>query len=133
MVCSALSGGNGNQLFAGNIISTSQTIYIFNQTICNSNESSFNVLITAENYYIPKYFTPNNDGTNDVWRVEDFTNTIESITIYNRYGKLLKSLTSNSSGWNGTFNGNLLISDTYWYVITLITGKTIKGHFALKR
>jgi gliding motility-associated-like protein len=126
-------GGNGASLFTGDEITTSQTIYIYNESLCATNESSFYVLIPSEDYYIPKYFTPNNDGTHDVWKVEDFTNTIESIRIFNRYGKLIKSLPPNSSGWNGTFNGDLLISDTYWYVIALNTGEIIKGYFALKR
>ncbi|WP_445736389.1 T9SS type B sorting domain-containing protein [Mariniflexile sp.] len=128
-----LSEGNGTPLFSGKDITTSQTVYIYNESLCATNESSFYVLITSEDYYIPKYFTPNNDGMHDFWKVQDFTNTIESISIFNRYGKLLKSLPSNSSGWNGIFNGKLLVSDTYWYVIALNTGETIKGYFALKR
>lgn len=127
------SGGNGLTLFAGENITTSQTLYIYAETTCNSNESTFSVLINDSDYYIPKYFTPNNDGNHDVWQVIDNTNTIETIVIYNRHGKLLKSLPSNSQGWNGTFNGKVLNSDDYWYVITLFSGKTLKGHFALKR
>ena len=127
------SGGNGMPLFAGNTVTTSQTIYIYNTSVCAVNESSFNVLIITEDYYIPKYFTPNNDGKHDFWKVEDFTNTIKTITIFDRYGKLLKQLPPNSPGWNGTFNGKLLETNDYWYVITLNTGETIKGHFTLKR
>ncbi|SFZ90192.1 gliding motility-associated C-terminal domain-containing protein [Flaviramulus basaltis] len=128
------SGGNGNMLNFGDIISTSQTIYIYNETTCDSKESSFNVLIlSGVDYYIPKYFTPNNDGSHDFWRVIDNTNSINKITIYNKYGKLLKFLLPNSEGWDGTFNGELLGSDDYWYVITLNTNDVIKGHFSLKR
>ncbi|MFI0429690.1 T9SS type B sorting domain-containing protein [Mariniflexile sp. HMF6888] len=126
------SGGNGTPLFAGNIITTSQTIYIYNESVCATNESTFSVLITTEDYYIPKYFTPNNDGVHDVWKVQDFNNTIKTIAIFDRYGKLLKYLPTNME-WNGNFNGQLLASSDYWYIITLNTGKTIKGHFTLKR
>ena len=127
------TNGAGIPLFAGDAVTTTQTIYIYNTSICATNESSFNVLITSENYYIPKYFTPNNDGKHDFWKVEDFNNTIKTIAIFNRYGKLLKQLPSNSPGWNGSFNGKLLDSNDYWYAITLNTGETIKGHFSLKR
>ena len=127
------SGGNGFPLNAGGQITSSQTLYIYAETACYSNESLFSVLITNSDYYIPKYFTPNNDGHHDVWNVIDNTNTIETITIYNRYGKLLKSLSSNTLGWNGTFNGKLLNSDDYWCLITLVSGETLKGHFTLKR
>lgn len=126
------SGGTGNTLFAGDIINTSQTIYIYNSTVCSSNESSFNVLITTDEYYIPKYFTPNNDGNHDLWLVRDFTNNIKKVNIFDHYGKLLKSLPSNV-GWNGTFNGKLLETNDYWYVITFNSGDVLKGHFTLKR
>ena len=127
------SGGNGTMLIAGNKITTSQNIYIYNETICDSNESSFNIFIANGDYYIPKYFTPNNDGSHDVWKVIDNTNSISNIMIYNRNGKLLKYLSPNSEGWNGIFNGEFLKSDDYWYVINFKTGKVLKGHFTLKR
>jgi len=127
------SGGTGISLNPGDVISISQTIYIYNTTICNSNESSFNVLITNTGYYIPKYFTPNSDGNHDVWNVIDDKSTVNNITIYDKYGKLLKFLLPNSLGWDGTFNGEKMLSDDYWYVIILNTGEALKGHFALKR
>jgi gliding motility-associated-like protein len=34
--------------------------------------------------------------------------------IYDRYGKLITKINTNSDGWNGTFNGNPLPSDDYW-------------------
>ncbi|XCF06471.1 T9SS type B sorting domain-containing protein [Tamlana crocina] len=125
--------GTGTTLNAGDIISTSQTIYIYDETACFSNESSFFVLITENEYYIPKYFTPNGDGFHDVWKVIDNTNLINNITIYDRYGKLLKFLPSNANGWDGTYNGKLLPTDSYWYVIVLNNRNVLKGHFALKR
>ncbi|MFI1772586.1 T9SS type B sorting domain-containing protein [Thalassobellus citreus] len=127
------SGGNGTQLNTGDIITTTQTIYIYNETTCNYNESNFNVLINNADYYIPKYFTPNNDGSHDLWKVIDNNNKVNNITIYNRYGKLLKFLLPNAPGWDGTYNGTLLTSDSYWYIVVLNTGEAIKGHFALKR
>ncbi|WP_303316628.1 T9SS type B sorting domain-containing protein [Flavivirga abyssicola] len=127
------SGGNGIQLNAGDTITSSQTIYIYNETTCDNNESSFSVLIIDQDYYIPKYFTPNNDGSHDFWQVFDTNNSIKMTHIFDKYGKLLKSLPPNSQGWNGTFNGHPLITDDYWYVITLNSGEVIRGHFALKR
>lgn len=127
------SGGNGINLNVGDTITTSQTIYIYNEINCYSNESSFNILINESDYFIPKYFTPNNDGSHDVWKVLDSNNIIKSIHIFNRAGKLLKSLIPNSQGWNGTYNGQLMRTDDYWYLITLNSGENISGHFTLKR
>lgn len=126
------SGANGTMLNPCDIINTSQTIYIYNENTCDSNESSFNVIITEEGYYIPKYFTPNNDGNHDLWLVKDFNNNIQKIEVFDRYGKFIKYLQPDI-GWNGTFNGKPMESNDYWYVITFVTGETLRGHFTLKR
>src|SRR5690606_37183077 len=55
---------------------------------------------------IPKFVTPNNDGYFDTWHVVDFTKLPGTIVyIYDRYGKLLKTLPHTSLGWDGTYNG----------------------------
>lgn len=127
------SEGNGFLLNIGDQITTSQTIYIYNEINCNSNESIFNVIITDTDYFIPKFFTPNNDGFNDVWVVFDNANSINNISIFNRNGKLLKFLSGNSLKWDGTFNGEPMHTDSYWYEIVLNTGEVLRGYFALKR
>lgn len=127
------TNGMGASLNSGDVITSTQTIYIFNETTCNSNESSFEVIINNNDYFIPKYFTPNNDGANDVWQVYDKLNLINNISIYNRHGKLLKFLPNNTSAWDGTFNGELLSSGSYWYEIVLNSREILRGYFALKR
>ena len=84
----------------------------------------------------PKYFTPNNDGINDLWQVDGINSQFQpksTIYIFNRMGKLLKELDPLSSGWDGTFIGNHMPSDDYWFSITLQDGRVYKGHFTLKR
>ncbi|MEP3837443.1 MAG: T9SS type B sorting domain-containing protein [Algibacter sp.] len=125
--------GMGTALNTGDVINSTQTIYVFNQTLCYSNQTSFAVIINNEDYFIPKYFTPNNDGINDVWQVYDRLNLVNNISIYNRYGKLLKFLPSTTMGWDGTYNGQLLNSGSYWYEIILNTHEVVRGYFALKR
>jgi gliding motility-associated-like protein len=127
------SNATGIQLNAGDIINTSQTIYIYNEVNCNSNESSFNVVITDNDFFVPKFFTPNNDGFYDVWTVLDNTNSVNYISIYNRQGKLIKFLAGLSLKWDGTFNGIPMNSDSYWYEIVLNSGEILRGYFALKR
>jgi gliding motility-associated-like protein len=60
-------------------------------------------------------------------------NTNSIIFIYDRYGKLITKINTNSDGWDGTFNGNPLPSDDYWYTAKLQDGRETKGHFSLKR
>ena len=85
---------------------------------------------------LPKFFTPNNDGHNDYWNVKGVNaifNAKSIIYIFDRYGKLLKQIAPTSEGWDGTFNGNLMPGDDYWYTIKLEDGREAKGHFSLKR
>lgn len=85
----------------------------------------------------PKFFTPNNDGYNDVWNVGGRSAlNISHVYIFDRYGKLVKTLTQNDGGWNGAVNGNLLPADDYWFKIIFEKNgikDEFKGHFSLKR
>jgi gliding motility-associated-like protein len=95
--------------------------------------------IVFEKFYIldyPNYFTPNGDGYNDTWFIDnlDKRNLENSIiSIFDRYGKLLKQINGSGEGWNGTFNETNLPSTDYWFEIKLTNEKIIKGHFSLKR
>jgi len=55
------------------------------------------------------------------------------INIYNRFGKLLKTLNNDSEGWDGTYLGQTLPADDYWFTVVRPNGKEYKEHFALKR
>lgn len=85
----------------------------------------------------PKFFTPNNDGYFDTWHisgVETLPGTV--VNIFDRYGKLLKTLNSSSSGWDGNYNGQRMPTNDYWFVADVVRGNIqfqVKGHFALKR
>jgi len=84
----------------------------------------------------PNFFTPNNDGYNDSWHVFGINTPSQSnseIFIFDRYGKLLKQLSYNSLGWDGTYNGNLMPTSDYWFYIKLSDNRIFRGHFTLKR
>ncbi|WP_223548189.1 T9SS type B sorting domain-containing protein [Aestuariivivens sp. NBU2969] len=84
----------------------------------------------------PRFFTPNNDGNNDTWRVHGISNMFQpnsKIIIFNRFGKLIKQLNPLDEGWDGTLNGKELPTDDYWFVVTLQDGRVFKSHFTLKR
>ena len=55
------------------------------------------------------------------------------VFIFDRYGKLLKQLGSQDAGWDGTYNGNTMPTNDYWFVVNRADGLTYKGHFTLKR
>ena len=135
-------GGTGNYEFSLDGINYQESA-VFN----NLEAALYHVYIKDKNgcgiitdtFYIldyPNFFTPNNDGYNDTWQVNnlDKRDLKESkIYIFDRYGKLLKELSPLGNGWNGIFNGNILPASDYWFILELTNGKTVKGHFALKR
>jgi len=81
----------------------------------------------------PRFFTPNNDGKNDVWRIPYLSRQQQTeINIFDRYGQLITGFTGGGS-WDGTLNGLKLPSTDYWFVLQLDSGRIIKGHFAMIR
>ena len=91
--------------------------------------------------FFQRHFTPNNDGVLDTWKIlgtnNDFYKTAR-VEIFDRYGKVVALITEkDSDGWNGTYNGNKLPSNDYWFnaVLEDIYGNIRKetGHFSLLR
>jgi gliding motility-associated-like protein len=85
----------------------------------------------------PYYFTPNGDGYNDTWNIKGLGGQPNAkIYIFDRHGKLIKQLSSKGQGWDGTYNGQQLPSDDYWFTVDYLeqsTMKQFKAHFAMKR
>jgi len=89
----------------------------------------------------PKFFTPNNDGSNDTWHISGLELLDDpSVAIFDRYGKLMCKLDGSDYNWVGTFRGRLLPESDYWFRLTYKDGrgqtveaKYINNHFSLKR
>ena len=82
----------------------------------------------------PNFFTPNNDGFHDFWQIEARRELRDArISIFDRFGKLLKQMRGDNQGWDGTYLGNPVPSSDYWYRIELSDGRTVTGNFSLKR
>lgn len=107
-----------------------RTIYIRDKNGCG---------ITPEEVAVigyPKYFTPNGDGFHDTWQLAGIDNSIPSDTkiyIYDRYGRFIKQIRTDSPGWDGLVNGKAYPSTDYWFNVELDDGRAFKGHFSLKR
>lgn len=104
------------------------TAYIRDTVTCNS--SIFNLTILD----YPRFFTPNDDGINDIWEINNLNNFPKAIVfIYDRYGKLISNIGTQKNAWDGKCNGSKMPSDDYWFSIHFNENKIIKGHFSLKR
>ncbi|QSW89520.1 gliding motility-associated C-terminal domain-containing protein [Flavobacterium endoglycinae] len=86
-------------------------------------------------------FTPNNDGANDLFRIdciESYPNN--ELKVFNRYGALVYSKVHYENDWDGTANvsgvvnrGDMLPTGTYFYVITIGDGTVKKGWLSIMR
>lgn len=113
-----------------NLLEGEYTVHVNDKKKCGVAKRTFYIL----DY--PKYFTPNGDNYNDTWYIKNLRKRNlqnSTISIFDRYGKLIKQYNANTEAWDGTFNGSNLPSNDYWFTLELTNGKTIKGHFTLKR
>lgn len=104
------------------------TVYVRDKLGCGIDTESIWLL------YYPNFFTPNDDGYNDTWFIEN--GALEpnmTVYIYDRYGKLITGLDKTNPKWDGQYNGNQAVSTDYWFVVNRQDGRVHKGHFALKR
>lgn len=85
--------------------------------------------------YPHKFFTPNGDGVNEYWEVDNIEYYPDSeIEIYDRFSKLLVRYKGTERGWDGIYNGHPMQTDDYWYLIKLFKVREWRsGHFTLKR
>ena len=85
----------------------------------------------------PKYFTPNGDNYNDNWNISGLSDQLNCrIYIFDRYGKLLKDISPKGLGWDGTYIGQPMPADDYWFTVEYSEQNSIKkfkSHFSLKR
>lgn len=102
------------------------------KTICNGG-----------NIFIPNTFSPNGDGTNDIFYIRGRgMQTVRVFRIYNRWGQVMFERfgingDDPSFGWDGRFKGTILNPDVYVYYAEVIcdSGESIimKGNVTLIR
>ena len=105
-------------------------MYVKDKNGCGITQKTFGILGIME------YFTPNEDGINDVWTFKGVFNNkqaLANVYIFDRYGKLLKSFKGLDKFWDGTYNNKPMPSQDYWYKIQLENGRVLTGNFTLKR
>ena len=79
------------------------------------------VLVTVvPEVVIPTGFTPNGDGWNDVWEIDNIDLFPEcEVEVYNRRGDMLFRSIGYQEPWEGKYNGDFVPVGTYYYVVKL--------------
>jgi gliding motility-associated-like protein len=78
---------------------------------------------------VPNVFTPNNDGQNDTFVIDNLQFFGNTLTIYNRWGMVVYEAVNYRNNWRGTD----LPDGTYFYNLVLEDGREFTGHVTLLR
>jgi gliding motility-associated-like protein len=113
--------------------------YILTVTDANSCVNSDTVLITVIpitfDGMISNVFSPNGDGINDNWFIENIKYYPDNeVIVYNIYGNIVFSKKGYDNDWQGTYNGATLPDGTYYYVIKIDESSSVlKGSLDILR
>ena len=117
-----------------NATGTYEVILVVSNGDCADQSSLFIVVEESPlNYVIPNGFTPNDDGTNDIFHMNISNAESVEIEIFNRWGNMVGKITSldPSNGWDGNdFSGNPVTDGVYFYTYKIIDlqGEEHTGH-----
>ncbi|NCC86953.1 MAG: T9SS type B sorting domain-containing protein [Clostridia bacterium] len=96
---------------------------------CESSETSLVATNEIPCLNIPNTFSPNADGINDTWVINNIELYPDSfMKVFNKWGTIVFESQSYPESWDGTFNGNPLPAGTYYYILSFTNSlETIKG------
>ena len=126
---------------------------ILNPTVTISNQTTYTITITDNNncsnsdaitlttisksyseIVIHNTFTPNGDGVNDIWFIENLSQYPDNhLSIYNRNGHVVYEKQGYNNDWDGKYFGNNLPEATYYYVLTITGVDSFKGDVTIIR
>ncbi len=119
----------------------------FTYRVCNADtpphcaEASV-IIVVAEPLRVYEGFSPDGDGVNDRWRIENIENYPNNVVrIFNRWGNQvfeMESYNNEDRSWNSDSDRGLIAGDvpdgTYFYLIELGTGrKPLSGYVIINR
>jgi gliding motility-associated-like protein len=91
----------------------------------NAGEVQVIVLCNNDNVFVPNTFSPNGDGSNDIFYVRGKgLSRVKTLRIFNRWGQVVFervnfNVNDPSMGWNGTFKGAKAVADVYVYQVEI--------------
>ena len=74
-------------------------------------------LTIIDRIFLPDAFSPNGDGINDVFTIQNGQSLVETIRIYNRWGQVVFTSTGYGIPWNGYYDDELVPRGMYNYII----------------
>lgn len=114
------------------------TLWVTNAEGCSDSASAYFSLVSVPMMFVPNAFSPDGDGTNDLFipKISNYGSEGYTLRIYNRWGLQVFETNDINAGWDGTFKGSPCPAGTYLWVVSLKTSlriETIKGSVILIR
>ncbi len=103
------------------------TLVVTSDKGCKSSISKTVIVGDEMGLFLPNAFTPNGDGSNDVFLAIANNITKFEMLIFNRGGSLVFQSSDIKKGWDGTYKGQLSENNVYVYKVNYI-GKDSKSH-----
>jgi gliding motility-associated-like protein len=131
-----LSCSNCPQPIASPKFNTTYTVSFIDSNGCK-NTSNIQIIVVCknENVFVPNTFSPNGDGSNDVFYVRGRgLDRVKSLRIFNRWGEVVfeqQNLPVNNPmyGWDGKYKGNKPVPDVYVYQVEIFCDNSQIVHF----
>ena len=86
---------------------------------CDSGKENF----VEASVWIPNAFTPNGDTRNDLFEIKASFISYFEVMVYARNGNIVFHSKNIQNAWDGTFQGDILMDNTYTYVVVYRNAK----------
>lgn len=128
-----LDNSNSQDPIADPSEDTQYTVLVTDANGCQDSDSMTVFVVRDFDFDPVNTITPNDDGVNDAFFVENIEAYPEAkLIIMNRYGDIVHEQTEYKNDWAGTSKGQKLPDGTYYYVITVPNEDVLfKGHINL--
>lgn len=113
------------------------TLVAANQYGCDDTFTRINYITIYQNarVFIPNVFTPNGDGTNDLFQVFALGIRFVDLSVFNRIGEKVYQSNNITDGWDGTYLGTPAPPGVYVYSVRVVfddnTTRYLKGSLTL--
>jgi len=106
------------------LLSPETFVYFLEVQDRNGCFNSDSVIVNADCFtlvYAPSAFTPGSNDVNDIFKLEHYKVVDPTLTIFNKWGRVVFETTDLNVGWDGRVAGQPAQTDTYYWFLSYRT------------